>query len=65
MDRAHPRVGFVLCRADFRVGLLLSLLRIGLGLCDDLLTDMEFEERELLNEKILRDDFILLDASDS
>jgi len=36
-----------------------------LGLCDDLLTDMEFEERELLNEKILRDDFILLDASDS
>jgi iron-sulfur cluster repair protein YtfE (RIC family) len=35
-----------------------------LTLCDDLLTDMEFEERELLNEKVLRDDFILLDASD-
>ena len=35
-----------------------------LALCDDLLTDMEFEERELLNDKLLRDDFILLDASD-
>lgn len=35
-----------------------------LALCDDLLTDMEFEERELINEKVLRDDLILLDASD-
>jgi hypothetical protein len=35
-----------------------------LALCDELLTDMDFEERELLNEKVLRDDFILLDASD-
>jgi Hemerythrin HHE cation binding domain len=34
-----------------------------LSLCDDLLTDMEFEERELLNEKVLRDDFILLEAA--
>jgi Hemerythrin HHE cation binding domain len=31
-----------------------------LSLCDDLLTDMEFEDRELLNEKVFRDDFILL-----
>lgn len=36
-----------------------------LALCDDLLTDMAFEERELLNEQVLRDDCILLDASDS
>ena len=36
-----------------------------LALCDDLITDMEFEERELLNEKLLRDDCILLDASDA
>jgi iron-sulfur cluster repair protein YtfE (RIC family) len=36
-----------------------------LSLCDDLLTDMEFEERELLCEKLLRDDLILLDASDA
>lgn len=36
-----------------------------LALCDDLLTDMEFEERELLNENVLRDDLILIDASDS
>jgi iron-sulfur cluster repair protein YtfE (RIC family) len=36
-----------------------------LSLCDDLLVDMEFEERELLSEKVLRDDIILLDASDS
>jgi hypothetical protein len=35
-----------------------------LALCDDLLTDMEFEERELLNDRVLRDDLILLDASD-
>jgi hypothetical protein len=33
-------------------------------MCDDLITDMEFEERELLNERVLRDDLILLDASD-
>ncbi len=36
-----------------------------LSLCDDLLTDMEFEEREFMNEKVLRDDLILLDASDA
>src|SRR5215470_1668778 len=36
-----------------------------LTMCEDLLIDMEFEERELLNEKVLRDDLILLDASDS
>ena len=35
-----------------------------LALCDDLLTDMEFEERELINERVLRDDIVLLDASD-
>jgi hypothetical protein len=34
-----------------------------LSLCEDLLSDMEFEERELLSEKLLRDDLILLDAS--
>lgn len=36
-----------------------------LALCDDLRTDMEFEERELMNENLLRDDLILLDASDA
>jgi iron-sulfur cluster repair protein YtfE (RIC family) len=36
-----------------------------LSLCDNLLIDMEFEERELLNEKVMRDDLILLDASDA
>ena len=36
-----------------------------LAMCEDLLTDMEFEERELLNEKVLRDDLILIDASDA
>ena len=35
-----------------------------LALCEDILTDMTFEERELLDEKVLRDDLILLDASD-
>jgi hypothetical protein len=27
-------------------------------LCEDLLTDMQFEERELLNQKVLRDDLL-------
>jgi iron-sulfur cluster repair protein YtfE (RIC family) len=36
-----------------------------LSLCDDLVTDMEFEERELLSERLLRDDLVLLDASDA
>jgi hypothetical protein len=36
-----------------------------LALCDDLIADMEFEERELISEKVLRDDCILLDASDA
>jgi len=36
-----------------------------LSLCEDVLTDMAFEERELMNEKLLRDDLILLDASDA
>ena len=41
------------------------IARRALVLCDDLLTDMEFEEKELLTEKVLRDDLILLDASDA
>jgi len=36
-----------------------------LSMCGDLLIDMEFEERELLSEKVMRDDLILLDASDA
>ena len=36
-----------------------------LAMCEDLFVDMEFEERELLNEKVLRDDLILCDASDA
>jgi len=35
-----------------------------LSLCADVLNDMESEERELLNEKVFRDDLVLLDASD-
>jgi hypothetical protein len=35
------------------------------ALCDDLIADMDFEELELLSEKLLRDDCILLDASDA
>jgi len=36
-----------------------------LSMCRDLLIDMEFEERELLHENVLRDDLILVDASDA
>ena len=36
-----------------------------LSLCADLITDMEFEERELLNDRVLHDDVIQLDASDA
>lgn len=39
--------------------------RRALALCDDLLTDMSFEEREFLSERVMRDDVILLDASDA
>ena len=35
-----------------------------LSLCADVLADMEAEERDLLNERVLRDDLVLLDASD-
>lgn len=35
-----------------------------LSLCEDLLVDMQFEERELLNERVLHDDLVLRDASD-
>ena len=35
-----------------------------LSLCADVLDDMESEERELLNEKVFRDDLVLLDAPD-
>jgi hypothetical protein len=35
-----------------------------LALCDEVLADMEAEEREILNDRVLRDDLVLLDASD-
>jgi hypothetical protein len=36
-----------------------------LSFCDDLLGDMEFEDRELLNKKLLTGDVMLLDARDA
>lgn len=35
-----------------------------ISLCADVLADMEAEEREFLDEKVLHDDLVLLDASD-
>ena len=36
-----------------------------LGLLDEILSDMDLEDRDLLDAKVLRDDVIQLDASDS
>ena len=63
-EHAHQRaVLAVLTEPEARLAVTLVAGRT-LAICEDLLADMDFEERELLNDKVLRDDFILLDASD-
>jgi hypothetical protein len=65
-EHAHQRaVLAVLGEHGVAVGAERVVAARTLALCEELLVDMEFEERELFNEKVLRDDCILLDASDA
>jgi hypothetical protein len=43
----------------------LTLARRLLGLLDDIIADMDAEDRDLLDPRVLRDDLIQLDASDA
>jgi hypothetical protein len=63
-EHAHQRAVLAVLSSERAWPAISVVARRTLALCDDLLADMEFEERELLNEMVLRDDFILLDASD-
>jgi hypothetical protein len=64
-EHAHQRAVLTILTGQGAWPAPAVVARRTLVLCDDLLTDMEFEERELLNDKVLRDDCILLDASDA
>jgi iron-sulfur cluster repair protein YtfE (RIC family) len=65
-EHAHQRAVLAVLRSD-RAGALSPLLlaRRVLGLLDDVLADMDAEDRDLLDARVLRDDIIQLDASDA
>jgi hypothetical protein len=65
-EHAHQRAVLAVLRSD-RAGTLPAALfapRV-LGLLDDISTDMDAEDRDLLDPRVLRDDLIQLDASDA
>lgn len=64
-EHAHQRAVLALLRGPtaWPAGPLVA--RRALVLCDDLVADMDFEERELLGEKPVRDGVLPLDASDA
>ncbi len=65
-EHAHQRAILELLRSDRAAALSPQLLsRRLLGLLDDILTDMDAEDRDLLDARVLRDDLIQLDASDA
>jgi hypothetical protein len=61
----HARQRAVLATLNRRSVPLRAVASRTLALCEDLLADMDFEETELFSEKVMRDDCILLDASDA
>ncbi len=64
-EHAHQRAVLAVLRSDRAAAIPPELLaRRTLGLLDDILTDMDAEDRDLLDPKVLRDDVIQLDASD-
>ena len=65
-EHAHQRAVLAVLRSD-RAGALSPqvLSRRVLGLLDDILADMDAEDRDLLDPRVLRDDMIQLDASDA
>ncbi|HZR09851.1 MAG TPA: hemerythrin domain-containing protein [Myxococcales bacterium] len=65
-EHAHQRAVLSLLRSERAAALPpLVLARRVLGLLDDLIADMEAEDRDLLDPRVLRDDIIQLDASDA
>ncbi len=65
-EHAHQRAVLAVLRSDRAAALSPQLLsRRLLGLLDDILTDMDAEDRDLLDARVLRDDIIQLDASDA
>ena len=64
-EHAHQRAVLAVLASENALPASTVVAGRTLGLCDDLLKDMEFEERELLNDRVMRDDFILIDASDA
>lgn len=65
-EHAHQRAVLAVLRSDRAAALPSQLLaRRVLGLLDDILADMDAEDRDLLDARVLRDDVIQLDASDA
>jgi hypothetical protein len=65
-EHAHQRAVLAVLRSDRAGALSPSVLsRRVLGLLDDILADMDAEDRDLLDARVLRDDLIQLDASDA
>lgn len=65
-EHAHQRAVLSLLRSDRAAALPPpQLARRVLGLLDDIGADMDAEDRDLLDPRVLRDDLIQLDASDA
>ncbi len=65
-EHAHQRAVLSLLRSDRAAAIPpLQLARRVLGLLDDISADMDAEDRDLLDARVLRDDPIQLDASDA
>lgn len=65
-EHAHQRAVLSLLRSDRASAMPpLELARRVLGLLADIMADMDAEDRDLLDPRVLRDDIIQLDASDA
>jgi iron-sulfur cluster repair protein YtfE (RIC family) len=65
-EHAHQRAVLSVLRSDRAAAVPpLTLARRLLGLLDDIIADMDAEDRDLLDPRVLRDDLIQLDASDA
>ncbi|HEY6912493.1 MAG TPA: hemerythrin domain-containing protein [Myxococcales bacterium] len=65
-EHAHQRAVLAVLRSERAGGLPAALFapRV-LGLLDDISADMDAEDKDLLDPRVLRDDVIQLDASDA
>ena len=63
-EHAHQRAVLAVLTGPFASPVPMLVAERTLTLCEEVLADMEAEERELLNDKVLRDDLVLIDASD-